>query len=211
VRERRSPRDMVRDCARSSRAEPAATGETPSAERRSLATLREGVAEGTVGEPGEVDEAGEAGMPMRAGVLSRCVACRLIAKEAGSYGLAEEQRRLEVDPEIGPGESTPARSPARSATRSKSPARKIPLEASCDGRLASVPPRRAGSSSRSRVVSRLSCNILTMLQHTYYELQHARCRRMPMWMWMCMCMCMCMCICMCMCMRMRMHMCMHML
>ena len=64
VRERRSPRDMVRDCARSSRAEPAATGETPSVERRSLATLREGVTEVKVGEPGEVDGAGEAGMPM---------------------------------------------------------------------------------------------------------------------------------------------------
>ena len=66
VRERRSPRDMVRDCARSSRAEPGAVGaggETPSAERRSLATLRGGVTEGRLGEPGEVDGAGEAGMP----------------------------------------------------------------------------------------------------------------------------------------------------
>ena len=89
--------------------------------------------------------------------LSRCVACRLMAKEAGSYGLVEEQRRLEVDPEIGPGESPPARSPARSATRSKSPARGTPPEESCDGRLAVVLPRRA-SSSRSRVVSRLRCN-----------------------------------------------------
>ena len=40
VRERRSPRDMVRDCARSSRAEPAATGETPSAKRRSWQAKR---------------------------------------------------------------------------------------------------------------------------------------------------------------------------
>ena len=118
VREVRSPREMVRDCARSSRAEPAATGETPSAERRSWATLRAGAA---VGEPGEVDGAGEAPeerrtpmgeerrTPMGAVVLSRCVACRLIAKEAGSYGLAEDAppRRRSAAPELGPGESAP--------------------------------------------------------------------------------------------------------
>ena len=122
VREVRSPRAMVRDCARSSRAEPAATGETPSAERRSSgrswATWRAGAA---VGEPGEVDGAGEAPeerrtpmgeerrTPMGAVVLSRCVACRLIAKEAGSYGLAEDapQRRRSPGPELGPGESAP--------------------------------------------------------------------------------------------------------
>lgn len=82
VRERRSPREMVRDCARSSRAEPAATGETPSAERRSWATLRAGAPVGEcMGEPGEVGGAGEAPeerrTPMGALVLSRCVACRL--------------------------------------------------------------------------------------------------------------------------------------
>ena len=110
VREVRSPRAMVRDCARSSRAEPAATGETPSAERRSWATWRAGAA---VGEPGEVDGVGEAEeerrTPMGAVVLSRCVACRLIAKEAGSYGLAEDAppRRRSPGPELGPGESAP--------------------------------------------------------------------------------------------------------
>ena len=62
VRERRSPRDMVRDCARSSR--PAAIGERPSAERRSLTTRREGAMEGEGGEVDEAGEAGEVGMPM---------------------------------------------------------------------------------------------------------------------------------------------------
>ena len=114
VREVRSPRAMVRDCARSSRAEPAPTGETPSAERRSWATWRAAAA---VGEPGEGDGPGEAEeeaeeerrTPRGAAVLSRCVACRLIAKEAGSYGLAEDAppRRRSPAPELGPGESAP--------------------------------------------------------------------------------------------------------